>query len=137
MSTTATFRGVTFQGVVLTRRHDPVTGQWQEWSVFGLAGASQLSGSIEAENVDVLIALNGFASAAAIENYEQNVLRPLVNQLGTLTLAGAVNVVITSVTLRSSQRVEHDQQHGPLPNNPHSLANRWTDHVKLSFRKLK
>lgn len=138
MSTTLGVFGVAVPGIVLLRERDPTSKQRQEWAVFGLNGANQLVGGFEPEDIELLIWLMGFATAAAIEAWLDANLRPLVGRVGSIVLSGGVSQTLTDMgLLQLTSGVEHDEQRGPLPNNPATPMTPWTDHLRLRFRKLR
>lgn len=131
-----TFRGVTLQGLALHALSGDEAVQHQAHEVFGLAGATLIVGADAGAEVDVIFELNGFATGDALTNYVAGVVKPLRGQPGTLTLAGAFTRTWLNMSLLAIQRIEHDGQHGPLPNNPHAPSAPWTDHLRLRFRRL-
>lgn len=138
MSVSAAFRGVTFQGICLSWDREAFAARSDVSEVFGLHGATQITGGIGAQSIELLLWLTGFASAAAIETYVANTIRPLLEKTGTISLTGSVALTRTDCCLMSvAYSFVHEEQRGPLANNPQLPLAPWTDHAKLSFRKLR
>ena len=138
MSVTLAFNGVSVQGTVLQWHRSAIEPRIQEWEQFGLVGANQIFGAAKPIDLDVVIWLTGFASAAAIENYVNNTLKPLIGAVASVALTGDVTLTFSNCCMQAIEYPARvDGQEGPLPNNPTTPLARWTDHARLRFRKLR
>jgi len=136
MSTTATFNGSALSGVVIARSPGRTGAATQEQRLFGNHGATQLSGGAKPADLSITLWLTGFVTSAAINTYITSLEAIAVaGTVGSLTLSGDLNDTYADSVLREVERVSMQGQSGPLPNDP-DTAGRWTDFVRLHFRRL-
>lgn len=137
MTTSVTFAGSAISGIAIQRSPARVVVARQEQRLFGLPGATSITGDMEPSNVDVVLWLTGYASAAAISTYIttlESIAR--AGTTGTLAFSGDWNDSYPSTQMESVERIKFAGQDGPLPNDPDQAVNKWTEFVRLRFRRL-
>ena len=136
MTTALAFNGSSIAGTVISRTPGRTGVAAQEQRLFGLHGATQLAGGGEPADLDIVLWLTGYTSSAAINTFITSLEAiALAGTNGSVVLSGDINDSYPFASLRSVERVSVAGQSGPLPNDP-DTAGRWTDFVRLRFRRL-
>lgn len=137
MSTTCSFAGVSISGIVIDRNADPLVGRRQLHELFGLAGATSMTGGKQPAPVSVIIHLRGFANETALTTYWRVTLGALIGTVGTLTFAGSWSSSWTNMQLDSIQPIANDGQPHAKPNYVLTPLTPWTEHIRLNFTQLR
>lgn len=99
MSTTLTFKGVAFQGVVVSAPEGELSGAVDRSGVAGLNGVDEILMGRRGMPIRVDVLLKNFATDATLIAYVANTLKPLLNKNGTLALSGGLTRTYAETTL--------------------------------------
>lgn len=106
MSTTCTFKGIAFQGIVTDSSEGEFLGRVDRSGVSGLNGEDEILMGSSGLPIDVKVWLFGFADDAALINYVATVLQPLLNTNGLLAISGGITRSYSETTLDSFEPVD-------------------------------
>lgn len=99
MSTTLTFKGVSFAGIVTSAPEGELTGAVDRSGVSGLNGVDEILMGRRSMPIRADVFLKNFANDAALAAYVAGTLKPLLNKNGTLAFTGGITRTYLETTL--------------------------------------
>lgn len=107
MSTTVTFRSVTFQGIVVAAPEGELRAAVDRSGVAGLHDEDEITMGRRGLPITIDVWCKNFASDAALKAYIYGTtIKPLLNKNGTLVIAGATNRTYAETTFDSIEPLD-------------------------------